>query len=295
MNVFEETSINKTLLPEPWQKQSVLDDFEKFLQLNWEQRTSFYDDESHQTKQQFLEFRNNQAIRFNNYIGTIVFKGEKINIFPKIFRTDMGDYSTDGLSLDHLLKNLIQWINYCNRVNYPYINIMNDIENCDNLKDLFINVFVKYLNHAFKRNSYYRFEEREEDCSSIKGKIDVNDYFNKKIANGKFDKFLCDYSEFEFDNLLNRIIKCTCKNIINDTTPKNKKELKNIIIKLNDVTDMKCIPSDCDKIKLSKMNNHYKLILNMCKVFLLNKVSTFNTGTTDSFCFFFLNFYLKGL
>ena len=32
----------------------------------------------------------------------------------------------------HLMKNLIQWISYCNKINYPFINIDADLEDSEN-------------------------------------------------------------------------------------------------------------------------------------------------------------------
>ena len=48
-----------------------------------------------------------------------------------------------------------------------------------------------------------------------KGKIDLKDYLISKIPNGQADKFRCTYSNFEFDNAVNRIIKYTCKQLMN--------------------------------------------------------------------------------
>ena len=41
---------------------------------------------------------------------------------------------------------------------------------------------------------------KTEDVSTIKGRIDFRDYFCRKIPNGQHNKFLCSFSEFEFDN-----------------------------------------------------------------------------------------------
>ena len=81
---------------------------------------------------------------------------------------------------------------------------------------------------ALDRGLFYRYEDREEDVATIKGKFDVKDYFTRKVPSGQADKFHCVYSEFEFDNTLNRIIKYTCKSLINDTTKGNQKLIRHI-------------------------------------------------------------------
>lgn len=116
LNYFEESLIGLSKLPAEWRSQASLDELATFLQLNWEQRSVFYDDGQVTSSQQFLEMKGARGIRTNNYIGTIVFKGQQLNIFPKVFRTDSGDNERDELDLHHLMKNLVRWIEYCGKM-----------------------------------------------------------------------------------------------------------------------------------------------------------------------------------
>ena len=86
LNCFEESTIKNKALPSEWKSQTSLDELADFLQFNWEQRSVFYDDGAVTSRQQFLEFTGQQGIRTKNYVGTIVFKGQQLNIFPKIFQ-----------------------------------------------------------------------------------------------------------------------------------------------------------------------------------------------------------------
>lgn len=287
INQFEEKDIKKNNLPIEWQNESAQLALEKFLQDNWDQRKALYDDENSSTKQQFIEFKAHGVLRTNEYIGTIVFKGQQLNIFPKMFRESEDNDSTSNLSLEHLMNNLIQWLEYCSKYDFPYISIKSELKDVDNLKELFITLFIKKLSKCFERGRYFQYEEKTEDLSAIRGKFDVKDYYTKKFANGILDKFQCTYSSFEFDNLLNKIIKFTCKKIFNETRSINQKELRSILIKLSDVEDVICTAKDCDKIKLGQMHENYRIILSMCKMFLLNSTSKYNIDNSESFCFLF--------
>ena len=105
--------------------------------------------------------------------------------------------------------------------------------------------------------------DETEDCTSIKGKFDLKDYLISKIPNGQADKFRCTYSNFEFDNTVNRIIKYTCKQLMNITSKKNQKAIRTILTRLNEVADVRCTPNDCKGIRLSKMHRHYDIIISM--------------------------------
>ena len=287
LNCFEESTIKNKALPSEWRAQTSLDELADFLQFNWEQRSAFYDDGEVTSRQQFLEFTGQQGIKTKNYIGTIVFKGQQLNIFPKIFREDKDDTDTSELSLKHLMKNLVRWLEYCIKIAYPYISISSDLDDANDLRELFITLYIRYVKNAIDRGLFYRYEEQTEDCSSIKGKIDLKDYFTRKIPNGMPNKFSCTFSSFVFDNALNRIIKYTCKSLMNETSAANQKIIRHILMKLNDVADVKCTPSDCNQLRLSYLHKNYSVILSMSKMFLLNKTTTYSVDDTESFCFLF--------
>lgn len=287
LNYYENKIIKNASLPAEWKSQESLDELLNFLQSNWEQRAIFYDDGKVNSKQQFLDFIGQKSIRTKDYVGTIAYKGHQLNIFPKVFKEFKDDDDRDGLDLQHLMHNLVKWIEYTAKIDYPYISISADMENTDNLQELFISLYVRYVKAALDRGLFFRYEEKTEDLPTIRGRLDIKDYITKKYPNGQLDKFQCTYSTFEFDNLLNRIIKCTLKFVWNIATPSNQKIIRNLLNKLGEVSDQNCTPRDCDTIQLSKMQSKYKIILSMSKMFLLNKTTNYNLDTQDSFCFMF--------
>lgn len=286
-NYYEESVIKNNWLPVEWQSQENQDAFAEFLQMNWDQRKAFFNDGDYSTRQQFLSFIGQGGIRTNNYIGTIVFRGNQINIFPKVFREDRYDSDTSQLNIKHLMYNLVQWLNYCTRISYPYINILSELDDISDLKELFITLFTRYTKHATDRGLFYRYEDKTESSMSVKGKVDYRDYYCNKVPKGQAYKFKCTFSNFEFDNTVNRIIKYTCKSIMNETSNTNRKILRNVLTRLNEVEDIKCTPYDCDKIRLSRLHSHYSMLLSMCKIILLNKNASYSVNNTEAFCFLF--------
>jgi 5-methylcytosine-specific restriction endonuclease McrBC regulatory subunit McrC len=284
---YEYSKIANAKLPSSWQSQMALDELTDFLQQNWEQRSVFYEDGEVKSQQQFLDFVGSGGIRTKKYIGTVVFKGEQLNIYPRVFSTEKDDHETDDLTQKHMLYNLVKWIEYCNKLEYPFINISSELNDAEDLKELFITLYIGYVRSALERSLYYQYVEETEDCTSIKGKFDLKDYLVTKIPNGQADKFKCTYSNFEFDNRVNRIIKYTCKQLINITSKRNQKTLRTILTRLNEVSDVKCTPNDCNNIRLSKMHRNYGIIISMSKMFLLNKMSNYSIDTNESFCFLF--------
>lgn len=287
LNFFEESIIDNDDLPSEWRSQEALDGLSEFLESNWKERASLFGDGNKASGQQFLSFLSQKRIRTQDYVGTIAYKGQKINVFPKVFRQNYSNDDKSKLEFKHLMHNLVVWIDYCNKIYYPYINISSEVGENDDLKELFITLFIRYLEAAFDGGMFYKYEEVAEDCKTIKGKPNIKDYLLCKWPSGNQDVFECEYSTFEIDNLFNRMIKCVCKSIFNETSPTNQKHIRRIIMRLNEVSDVKCVPSDCDKIRLNYLQRRYKVILSLCKLFLFNKTTTNDLDKIDSFSFLF--------
>lgn len=288
VNGFEFSKIKVKRLPEVWQEEGALEELETFLQENWQQRSIFYSDGHVTSRQQFIDFDKRDAIKLQNYIGTIIFKGEQLNIFPKIFKEDEDEFDTEELEIEHLINNLVYWLGYCDKLNFPFVSMKGELSDSENLMELFITLYVHYVLEAINRQRYYQYEDVSETGSFVKGKIDINDYITKKYPRGRFDKLDYTYSSFVFDNALNRIIKCTCKFLLGITNQAaNREIIRNIIMKYADVASVDCSPYDCDRVHLSALHSSYRIILSMSKMFLLNKVNSANLGTNDAFCFLF--------
>lgn len=288
-NCFEYTRIRKNKnFPEKWKNEETLKKLELFLQSCWNQRSTFYNDGSYKGTQQFIDFDYKDCIKTQNYIGTIMFEGEQLNIFPKVFKLDETDYDTSDLVFDEFMRTLLIWIDYCDKSIFPFMPNKTNLTNCNSLKDLLITLYIRYVKETMEKQLFYQYEDVVETGSNIKGKINFNDYIINKYTTGNKHKFEYTYSSFIFDNKLNRIIKCVCNGLKNETNSlQNKKSLRYILTKLNEVTNENCSPYDCDEVVIDSMHRNYSTILSMSKMFLLNKSTDNNFGFSNSFCFLF--------
>lgn len=288
VNSYEHRKQRMSRLPASWQEDGALDQLEKFLQDNWEQRSIFYADGQVTSRQQFIDFDVRDGIKTQNYIGTIIFKGEQLNIFPKVFKVDEDDTDTDDLQIDDLINNLVLWLGYCDRLNFPFVTMRGELSGTENLLELFITIYVHYVQAAINRQRFYQYEDVAESGSFVKGRIDFRDYATRKYPSGQHQEMEYTYSDFVFNNTLNQIIKCTCAMLLKLTKQRpNKEILRTLLMKLGDVTTVNCMPYDCDSVHLSTLHKDYRIILSMSKMFLLNKVNSYSMGMTDTFCFLF--------
>lgn len=288
INAFEHNNIKTEQLPIAWQTEGALEQLERFLQYSWEQKYIFYLDKQITRKQQFIDFDKKDGIKLKNYIGTIIYKGEQLNVFPKVFKHNGYDNDTNKLEINDLVNNIVIWLSYCNKSDFPFVSMNCELSDTENLLELFITIYIHYVKIAIDRQPYFQYEEVTETGSYVKGKIDFNDYATKKYPSGIHNKLNYAYSNFSFDNIVNRIIKCTCLMIMKIIKQYNNKNiLCNIIMKLRDVSTINCTPYDCDSVHLSDLHKNYKIIINMSKMFLFNKVNSYDMGIKEFFCLLF--------
>ena len=281
LDTFENRKINIDDLPESWRQAKVINELEDFLQRNWEQRYSLFDDEEIERKQQFISFNGFKSISTKKYIGTIIFKGEQLNIYPSVFKEHRDDNKTDNLSQKYMLKNIVQWISYCNKVSYPYINIHTELLDSKNLVELFISLYINYVLSALDKGLYFRYVDETADIRAIKGRFNIKDYLVNKIPNGRSDEFRCIFSKFEYDNIVNQIIKCVCYKLHNLVKGTNLKKIERILAKLDSVSFVDCKPSDCNNLRFARKDSTYRMIISLSKMFLLNK--EFNSNKLVSY------------
>lgn len=177
LNYYENKIIKNALLPAEWKSQESLDELLNFLQSNWEQRAIFYDDGKVNSKQQFLDFIGQKNIRTKDYVGTIVYKRHQLNIFPKVFKEFKDDDDRKSLDLQHLMHNLVKWIEYTAKIDYPYISIAADMENTDDLQELFVSLYVRYVKAALdiidltKRGKLHPIKTSEKSTLYLKSEV----------------------------------------------------------------------------------------------------------------------------
>ncbi|MCD8206931.1 MAG: hypothetical protein LUD72_03240 [Bacteroidales bacterium] len=289
LNYYEHSTIKKEEFPEDWQDGDTLNDLESFLTDSWQQRCALYNDDIESGKQMFLDFKNGGNVRTKNYVGTIAFKGHRLNIFPWAFKSGFSDDGPVRADTELLTYNLTKWLEYCTKSDYPYINLRSETIEENSIKGLLVSLYAKYVNTVIETEPFFRYEEVTEDRFSVKGKVDVADYYLKKFPKGNLGKLSCTYSSFEFDNLLNRIIKHVCRMLLseNDLSAATVETLGYILSRLSDVTDCAVTPYDCDRVVLNRTQDSYTVILGMSKMFLFNEVTSFDTGGMETYCFLF--------
>lgn len=224
------------------------------------------------------------SLLIKKYVGFYVNKKVKLQILPKIFSESSSTVNKDEQvksSID-LFFRLLSFTDYSGLKNIPtpISNISHQYDILEIFIELFTNLFLIQYKRAINRN----YESQEENLILIKGKI----LFGKSILRNSFlnHRHYCEYDEFTENNILNKIFKSTFFNLLQITdSSQNKSRLKLALTYLENVDRVNLSKEIFDKIKFTRLNENYRPIFNLAKMFYHNSQPGFRDGDELTFSF----------
>ena len=104
--------------------------------------------------------------------------------------------------------------------------------------------------------------------------MNTNEYINENLSKGKWHKLNCTYDAFVFDNEFNRIIKYVTTLLFNVTSSQDsKKNLREILFILDEVSDARATAEQCSRISFNPMFGEFEKVRDYCQLFLTNCIS----------------------
>lgn len=249
------------------------DGLEDFLDEIWKRREKnpyFNDIEDDKIEsQRFLQFiHKSNELKSNKYVGVIHYNGIRINLLPKIFYEK-------GFEFDvHQIQNhILWWLSYCRKIKLPnYVSALGNTKS--DFFEVLIYLFSKYTKELLASTIYQQYVEVNREISFIKGRLNVNEYINENVSKARWHKVNCTYDVFTVDNEFNRIIKYVSSLLLNVTTNSDsKKNLREILFILDEVTDTKATAEQCSRIVFNPMFGMFETVRDYCKLFLSNCIS----------------------
>src|SRR5690554_164122 len=268
--------------------QDSFEGLEGFLDEIWKNReTNSYFSEGRDDKiesQRFLQFiHKSNELKSNKYVGVIHYEGNKINLLPKIFYDPEKDYSTK--EVNQIQNHILWWLSYCKKIKFPNYQASLDSTQSD-FFEVLIYLFSKYTRELLNSSIYQQYEEVNRELSFIKGRLNTNEYINENLSKGKWHKLNCTYDAFVFDNEFNRIIKYVTTLLFNVTSSQdNKKNLREILFILDEVSDERATAEQCARISFNPMFGEFETVRDYCHLFLSNCISFDHKNDLKLFAF----------
>lgn len=263
-----------------YQNKEVFDgdfsELETFLDDIWlkREKSGFYysADQERIESQRFLQFlHKTNEIKSNKYIGVIHFDGRKINLLPKILYNHNEKCTDENVQSAHL--HVLWWLSYCRKIKFPnYQTSMGNTKS--DFFEILIYLFSKYTRELLSNTIYQHYEEEQKELPFIKGRIQTSEYITENLAKGRWHKVNCAYDAFMIDNKFNRIIKQVTTMLFQTTENwENKKNLREILFILDEVSDCQSTADECANIQFNPMFSSFETVRDYCTLFLRNCVS----------------------
>jgi 5-methylcytosine-specific restriction enzyme subunit McrC len=270
--------------PVPALVKDKLDGLEQYLNEVWQTRTLFYDEDPRQpvsARQPFLEFgyepsKGQVTMKAGRYVGFIQYEGITIQILPKLFGKGQADQA---------FRHLLWWMDYNNRVRFPFADLLTGNEPVDNFPEALIRYFARYTTELVASSPFHQYEELTETMSYLRGRLNTQAYVTTSLGQGNWHQLVCDHEPFQFNNRLNQIIKYVARQLGNLCRSETLRDLERVVFLLDEVDDLPATVQDCDRIQVSRFFQEYEHCLAMCRFFLTNEYLNRQDEQQRHFCF----------
>jgi 5-methylcytosine-specific restriction enzyme subunit McrC len=250
---------------------------ESYITEVWQNRPLFLseddnEEERRSTKQRFFII-DGDTLKPRNYIGFVQYGDIRINIYPRVFLNHpaINVTSNGSLAINHVLK----WLSYSTRFHFPFTEVPLQHQQQNDWLEALIFLFANYTLESLNNSPHFAYEEITEEMAFIRGKIAMQPYIQHNLSKGRHHLVHCTYEPFLYDNQFNRIVKYTCKMLLQTSNVQaNRDLLQNILFLLDEVADVYCTAADCSKVKVNRLYPENGTITNMCAAFLSNHAYT---------------------
>ncbi len=214
-------------------------------------------------------------------VGVVKAGRNTIQILPKIAGWDGGPDA-----VERSIKNLLQMLNFTKKLAVKEIDIASLRQVKDDFFEVLIYVFANNLLRLLTREMHKEYVDREENLPYIKGRLQITEHVRRNFV--RKNKFFVKYDEFLEDNLLNQILKYTAYLLMKQSADfKNKQMLQECSFLLSDITLKTIQLNHFKKVHLSRLNEKYAPILNLCRLFIGQSSVELRPDKAETFSFVF--------
>ncbi|MFD0960587.1 McrC family protein [Paenibacillus chungangensis] len=229
--------------------------------------------------QNFL-LRADDRLLLQRYVGFVSTPNLRLQILPKLFR-DQAHENEEGTSVAMLFR-LLHYSGFLAVRELPSSQLMASFQH--DMLELFIHLFLVRFLGVFERHVHRHYEDKTDNVQFVKGKILFQQSLERNY--GLRHLHMVAYQEFTEDTLLNQVLKSVMILIGKKTShADNKKKLAQALTYLEDVRIIRLSSQAFDAVRFNRMNEAYRPVLNMARMFYTNAQPGMRAGDDQVFSF----------
>jgi 5-methylcytosine-specific restriction enzyme subunit McrC len=202
------------------------------------------------------------------WVGVIAIPSGTVEVLPKI---------AEHSNIERLREIMVHMLQVVHNVSVRKYITANLRYGTQGFLDVLIYLFLTELEKQLKNGIYKTYQKHTQNLNSIKGTVDHPENLRKNAL--LKNKFVCRYSKFTENNLLNQIIKFTLEHLSKvAVTQRNKVLIKKLAVNFDGVTLKRINESDIDSLVLHRNNLRFKETINFCRLFLKGLALNLKSG-----------------
>ncbi len=222
-----------------------------------------------------------KSFKTTSFVGVIRIGNWTIEILPKTEK-DLGE----DKAFRQAVRNLLYMLSFTKKLTVKQVDVSMLHKVDDDFFEVLIYLYAKNLIERISRNLFKNYVNCEENFTFLKGKLKFSEHitYNAIFAN----RFFAQFDEFSEDNRLNRILKYTTQLLLHVSRNfANVKLLQQLALMLDDVSFTRIGLSDFERVHLTRLNEEYGPILNLCKLFISQSSLELSADEMPTFSFIF--------
>jgi len=217
-------------------------------------------------------------IKAGSIVGVIATPVATIEILPKIFKYRDDEDGTDNRT------GLIRLLSYV--FDLPIKLPEAHLRRFKNLLEYYIRLFAEMLYDRLMSNYRREFVAVEDNSRYLKGRLLVAENIRHNYIHK--ERFFVRYDDFSPDNLLNRILKFTCKLLFDYTIQSQTKNILNQCLSFfEEVSDAEITSDDVECLRITRMTEDYRKIIDLVRLFIRYYSPTTEAGGHPTFAIAF--------
>lgn len=204
------------------------------------------------------------GIKFNNYVGVIQAGSLTIEILPKADKL-----SSEEADKDKWHKALLKMLKECKLINTDYPDFANLSLTSNSILDLYLGIYLSELQKIVHQGLIKKYRRNTANKPALKGKLLLSEHVRKNVVDRS--KFYVEYSTYDTNHLLHRIILKTLK-LINkiSTNPNIKGRAQTLLLDFPELENIIVTEKTFEGININRKSEVYRQVLLISKMLLLN-------------------------
>lgn len=222
-----------------------------------------------------------------SYVGIIQIGKKRIEILPKLVSESNYNNrnSADQAIIRTARRNLLSILSYCSVIPL-HKSAQSQYDHQKDFFEFIISIFLDDLEKALIAQLHHEYIPHDDGIPYLRGRVNLVKEMVKSPT--KKHLFFCVFDEFTADNLFNRIIKASLKRIRElSKYENNRKRADTLCMMMDEVSDSIITHQSFSQVKITRLNENYKGIIQFCKLILLGETLCSELGMENFYALIF--------